>query len=208
MGSFDSYIFDMDGTLWDAVDSYCQVWNKTLADIGDYSVIVTRPMLTSLMGKPLETIYDIVVGRRDIHEKFMERLGFNERNMMPTLGGRLYSGVTDTLAELSGRAKLFMVSNCDVSGLPNFLAFTGLRPYITDCLSIGETGFNKDVNIGTIVARYNLQTPVYIGDTQGDCELTHRAGLPFVWAAYGFGRDVQGYDYKIDSIKDLLTLKR
>ena len=26
---FDSLIFDMDGTLWDAVDSYCEIWNVT-----------------------------------------------------------------------------------------------------------------------------------------------------------------------------------
>lgn len=27
---YDAYIFDMDGTLWDAVDGYCDVWNATI----------------------------------------------------------------------------------------------------------------------------------------------------------------------------------
>ncbi len=30
--NYDSVIFDMDGTLWDAVDSYCRVWNATIAE--------------------------------------------------------------------------------------------------------------------------------------------------------------------------------
>ena len=34
MTQFDSLIFDMDGTLWDAVDSYVAVWDATFAEFG------------------------------------------------------------------------------------------------------------------------------------------------------------------------------
>ena len=27
---YDSLLFDMDGTLWDAVDSYCAIWNAAI----------------------------------------------------------------------------------------------------------------------------------------------------------------------------------
>lgn len=27
---FDSLLLDMDGTLWDAVDSYCAIWNAAI----------------------------------------------------------------------------------------------------------------------------------------------------------------------------------
>lgn len=208
MRGFDSYIFDMDGTLWDAVDSYCRVWDRTLADMGDSSRHVSRRELESLMGTPLDQIYDAVVGRPEIFSEFMARLSANEKALMPELGGKLYPGVEPTIRELAAGAKLFMVSNCEENGLPNFLNYTGLKPYFTDTLSYGQTGLDKDANIRTLVERYRLERPVYVGDTAGDLEQTHKAGLPFVWAAYGFGRDLRGYDYKIQSFSDLLTLER
>ena len=35
--------------------------------------------------------------------------------------------------------------------------------------------------------RNGIAHPLYIGDTQGDCDEAHRAGVPFAFAAYGFG---------------------
>lgn len=56
---FDSLIFDMDGTLWDAVDSYVAVWNKTFESMG-YSVSVSRDDLLRYMGKPLGEIVESI----------------------------------------------------------------------------------------------------------------------------------------------------
>ena len=46
---------------------------------------------------------------------------------------------------------------------------------------------------------------VYVGDTQGDMEASEQAGLPFVWAAYGFGKPAH-WDKRIDHFTDLLRL--
>lgn len=205
--TFDSYIFDMDGTLWDAVDSYCAVWNKTIADLGLDIASVTRARLQGLMGTPLGGIYDALVGDAAERADFNKVLRRNEDEMMPHLGGRLYPGVKSTLEELHRRgARLFMVSNCSPKGLPNFLAFTGLGPLIEDWRSYGANGLEKDANIRELVGCYNLRTPVYIGDTAGDCADTHAAGIPFVWASYGFGHDVTDADYIITDITQLLNL--
>lgn len=203
----DSYIFDMDGTLWDAVDSYCRVWNVTIEQTGTKAPEVTRKALAGLMGKPLNAIYDVLITDATDRKAFMDALAQNESDMLPLLGGKIYPGVRETLTELhrSG-AKLFMVSNCQESGLPGFLKFTDLGHLFTDTLSYGQTGCEKDVNIASLVKRYNLQSAVYVGDTQGDCTSTHLAGLPFVWAAYGFGGNVAQADYTINSISDLLKI--
>lgn len=207
MTRFDSYIFDMDGTLWDAVDSYCAVWNRTNRELGIEGADVYRAALEPLMGLPLTEIYDRLIGRSVDRNRYFEALTRNEDLMMPELGGILYPDVPDTLAELERRgAKLFMVSNCGPDGLPNFLRFTGLSGLITDALSLGSTGLDKADNMKTIIDRYNLTSPVYVGDTAGDCASTHAAGLPFVWAAYGFGKDVPDADYTIDSFSRLLDI--
>lgn len=205
MQAVDGLIFDMDGTLWDAIGSYCAVWNATAEALGCARRVAYADLLP-LMGKPLDEIYAVLIGNAYADpQKFMNLLAENEREMMPRLGGVLYPGVRDTLAELHRRGlPLMMVSNCSPSGLDNFLGFTGLRPYICDSLTFGGTGCDKDVNIATLVRRYNLKRPVYVGDIQRDADSTHAAGIEFVWASYGFGR-VADPDFTIDSFDQLLN---
>lgn len=205
MQKFDSYIFDMDGTLWDAVDSYCAIWNQTIEDLDVKVPSVTRQQLASLMGTPLAGIFDVLIGDEIDRTRFDERLQQNSISMMPRLGGKLYEGVTDTIDELSKHARIFMVSNCDAPTLETFLDFTGLRKYMTDYLCFGGTGVEKDVNIRRLVEKHQLKNPVYVGDTRGDMESTHLAGIPFAWAAYGFGKGLKGQEYTLNSIKDLLS---
>lgn len=205
MRTFDSYLFDMDGTLWDAVDSYCAVWNRTVADCGASVPPVTRVRLETLMGKPLDFIYSCLIGDSTDRETFMKRLEENERAMMPVIGGRLYDGARTTLEKLRERgARLFMVSNCQADGLPTFIRFNALDGIFTDTLSFGATGNEKDVNIRYLVERYNLECPLYIGDTAGDAHCAHAAGVPFAWASYGFGHDVEDYEFRLNNIEELL----
>lgn len=202
----DSLIFDMDGTLWDAVDSYCAVWIATARELG-LRLDVGHDRLVPLMGRPLESIYREIVGDAcDSPTRFMEALARNEERMMPRLGGRLYPGVGTTLRALRDRGvRLFMISNCSATGLDTFLSYTGLRPYFTDWLSMGATGADKDVNIRTLVQRYNLERVAYVGDVQRDADHAHAAGVPIIWARYGFGR-VSDADYTIHTFADLLEL--
>ncbi len=183
----DSIIFDMDGTLWDAVDSYAIIWNTTLDEAGIAHKTVTRDDLLGLMGSYLDDILAEIVPHPDHRKALLARLMDNETNMMPRLGGRLYPGVKEVIAELAKHYRLFMVSNCGVHGLDNFVEYTGLTPYFTDLLSHGATGASKAENIRTLIDRYDLKRPVYVGDTQGDADNATRAGIPTVWAAYGFG---------------------
>lgn len=201
---YDSVIFDMDGTLWDAVDSYCRVWNATIADEGLAADAVGRPQLERLMGTPLDGIMKELIGSGADSEAFLRRLLERERTMMPRLGGKVYPGVHATLQRLrDAGVRLFMVSNCGADGLPNFLAYTGLGDFFTDTLSFGATGVEKDVNIRRLIKDYGLKAPLYVGDTAGDCRSSHSAGVDFAWARYGFGHDVEGAEHSIESITEL-----
>ncbi len=203
---FDSFIFDMDGTLWDAVDSYCAVWNATMASLGINLPEIVRNRLEPLMGKPLNEIYDALIGDAYDRNEFLKKVGEDERRLMPSLGGILYPDVKETLAELSKTHKLFMLSNCAAGGLPNFLRFTGLEQYFTDHISFGDNKLEKDANLRLLIERHTLTSPLYIGDTIGDCRSTHAAGIPFAWASWGFGKNITDADYVLTSIKDLSKL--
>lgn len=202
---FDSIIFDMDGTLWDAVDSYCEIWNATLTATGINRPPVVREDLIKLMGMTLDRIVSILVPEAVGNRAFLDALQNNECTMMPRLGGRLYPGVKDLMPILARHYKLYMVSNCFSDGLPTFLDYTGLKPYISDHLSFGNNGLDKAANIGIMVERHGLKAPMYVGDTEGDCISSHKAGVAFAWVSYGFGT-VDNPDFILKNFDDLKTL--
>ena len=45
----------------------------------------------------------------------------------------------------------------------------------------------KSENIKLIIERNNLKNAIYVGDTELDMEAAFAAGIPFVFAEYGFG---------------------
>lgn len=188
---FDGLIFDLDGTLWDSADAVCIAWNRTLEQAApEFAGRITRPDLTACMGMLTDDIL-----RRLLPELERERFPFvldavlrGENAYVAQHGGVLYPGVPETLAALSARYPLFIVSNCQDGYIEAFFQAHGLGGYFTDYEDPGRTGKPKGENIRLVMERSGLKRPLYIGDTLGDWKAASQAGIPFLHAAYGFGR--------------------
>ena len=116
-----------------------------------------------------------------------------------------YPGIRDTLEKLAKKYRLFIVSNSEC-GYPELcMEKLGLTPYIEGHLCYGDTGTTKGQTIRTLMERHNIGSCVYIGDTQGDFEASRNAGIPFVWASFGFGVP-ESYAYKADSFSELAEI--
>lgn len=206
MKNYDAYIFDMDGTLWDAVDGYCEVWNTTIDHFGIDCPRIDRERLFTQMGQPLDAIMDALIPGSYDRGAFMARMKELEAEIVPRRGGVLYPGVRSTIEQLrAAGAGIYLVSNCGASGLVNFFQFTGLGDVFDDSLAHGVNGLSKARNIALIVERNGLRNPVYVGDTQLDVDSAHEAGVPAVWAAYGFGH-ATGAEHRIDAFNQLTSL--
>lgn len=120
-------------------------------------------------------------------------------------GGKLYEGLENTLKQLAQTHKLFIVSNCEEGYIEAFYHYHELGSYFVDFENAGRTKLSKGENIKLIINKYNLQNPMYVGDTEGDLKGARLAGIPFVYASYGFG-EVEEYDYKIEKLADLIQL--
>ena len=68
-----------------------------------------------------------------------------------------------------------------------FLHAHHLEKYFKDIEMSGRTGKDKGHNILLLMERNHIQEAIYIGDTQGDQEASRFAGIPFIFASYGFG---------------------
>jgi phosphoglycolate phosphatase len=98
-----------------------------------------------------------------------------------------YPGVKETLEELAGSYRLFIVSNAQC-GYPELcMEKLGIAHLFEGHLCFGDTGTEKGQTILELMRRHRITDAVYIGDTQGDFEATVVADIPFIWAAYGFG---------------------
>lgn len=206
--NFDGVILDIDGTLWDVTPISAESWNRALRDAGvpEYAN-VTHQILKHEFGKTMsqisEDIFPGLNGKR--YEKFLELRAKYENDDIATAATDVsYKGVRQTLEKCieSMPVKFYVVSNCRTGYVELMSQKLGIEKYITDFECFGNTKKPKAENICTVIARNNITKPLYVGDTQGDCDACAEANVPFVWASYGYGK-ASSYYAKLDSFCEL-----
>ena len=206
--NYESLIFDIDGTLWDSRALVAEGYNIQLRQEGLDHLCVNAEQLKALFGKIMTEIADVILETIPVEERYdlMERCMKTENDYLHQNECNIgYPKVKETVAELAKKYRLFIVSNSQC-GYPELcIEKLGLTPYIRGHLCFGDTGTSKGQTILRLMKEHGIENCAYIGDTQGDYEATVEAGVPFIWAAYGFGTP-DGYDYKIEKMEDLLAL--
>lgn len=205
--NIDSIIFDLDGTLWDSVEGVCNAWNTALSKYPDIQRVLTIEDLQGCMGLKMSDISEKLFPEVDgeIRDKALKECCYTEESYLAEHGGKLFPRLEETLKKLSEKYKLFIVSNCQDGYIQCFFKAHKLDKYFTDFECWGVTGLSKGENNKMIIERNHLKNPIFVGDTKMDAESAKVAGIPFVYARYGFG-DVEEYDYVIDSFEEILTL--
>jgi phosphoglycolate phosphatase len=199
----DSLIFDMDGTLWDAVDTYALAWNKGLTARG-IDKKIDRQTFYSIMGAERKEALAYLLPemqekeREDVYEAVIKA----QDELLPSEGGSLYKGVREGIQALSKKYPLFIVSNCSKDAICQFLDWSELSGYITDEMTHGVNSMPKHHNIRLLMDKHRLKTPFYVGDTEGDRLQSEIAGVPFVFVSYGFGSTTT-FDLSFDSFEKL-----
>lgn len=204
----DSIILDVDGTLWDSTSIVAKAWTKAVREGGCSEMTVTSDMLKQLFGRTMKVIADLLLPQVEEKKRYeiMDVCCVYEHQALEEDECRIcYPGVQDTIQELSKKLPVCIVSNCQSGYIEMFLEKTGLAPYIRDFECYGNTGKNKADNIRLLVERNGFRRSVYVGDTQGDLESSREAGIPFLFASYGFGQPRE-YDGKLGSFDELLTI--
>ena len=207
MKKIDSFIFDLDGTLWSTIDSCVKSLSEVKNKYEEITQDITADKVMSCMGLSFDEIVERYYGyiykekaiayAKEAFEKNIENLLKN--------GGTLYPNLENTIKQLSQKYKLCIVSNCVEGYIESFLKTSHLEEYFCDFECNGKTKLSKGENIKLVMERNNFKNSVYVGDTISDKEAADYAKIPFVYASYGFGK-IKDYDYKIDDIKDLINL--
>ena len=207
---YESLILDIDGTLWDSRALVAQGYNLQLTAEGLSRYFVDAERLKPLFGKVMTEIADAMFPDLPENRRYalMERCMARENRYLQENPCKIgYPGIVEALEELSKNHRLFIVSNSQC-GYPELcMDKLGIRQLIGGHLCFGDTGTPKGETIRVLMQRHDITSAVYIGDTQGDADAARDAGIPFVWASYGFGTP-DGWVAKADTPADLTDIFR
>ena len=201
----ESLIFDIDGTLWDCRSISARGYNAAFAEMGITGFVVTPEYLSTLFGRTGPAIAEIVFADFPPEERLdrFHRCVFHEERFLAEDPCQVdFPGVRDTLRKLKEQYRLFLVSNCDCGYPELMMEKLGIRHHFEGWMCFGDTGLPKGDTILALMERHNIQSAVYVGDTQGDLEASRKAGIPFIYCAYGFGKP-DAWDAKLDAFDQL-----
>ncbi len=204
----DGLILDIDGTVWNTTSIVAQAWNSVIEKKYPQIPLVTSEILKQQFGKTMKVISDNLFNLISESERkiLIDECAKNEQIAIEKNTNDLtYEGVIDTLYTIHEKIPLFVVSNCQSGYIELVLKKNNIESLITDFECYGNNQKEKFENIELICKRNNLHFPVYVGDTQGDCDSCKKAEVPFIWAAYGFGK-ADSYEEKIEKFSDIISL--
>lgn len=204
----ESLIFDIDGTLWDSRALVAEGYNIQLRQEGLQHLCVTAEDLKPLFGKVMTEIADAILGEIPERERYalMERCMERENRYLEENSCHIgYPNVKPVLETLAKKYRLFIVSNAQKGYCELCRRKLGIDHLFEGHLCFGDTGTEKGLTIRALMEKHHIHSAAYIGDTQGDFEATVVAGIPFVFAAFGFGNP-EKYDARLEKFEDLLTI--
>ncbi|MGN0459292.1 MAG: HAD family hydrolase [Ruminococcus sp.] len=200
-------IFDLDGTLWNTTSTIVPVWNRVLKNHKEIDRQITENEMYSYMGKTLDEIALLVFPNLPLEKSrpILDECCSTESAHLEQVGGVLYPKLEETLARLVEDYSLYIVSNCQNGYLQAFLNYHRLNKYFSDFEMSGRTNKSKGENIRLIIERNGIEKAVYVGDTVMDKEASDQAGIPFIFAEYGFG-NVCDPPYSIKQFSEIINV--
>ncbi len=201
-------LFDLDGTLWDSSEQCIAAWNKCIREQTDRQEQFTIDDMHNFMGRTIEAIAALMFPALPEKER-LHILGLctaEEHSYLSALQGNdrppLYPDEYAVIQALAKEYTLGIVSNCQDGYIQIYLSQCGFAEIFADIECAGRTGLSKGQNIRLVMERQGMTDCIYVGDTQGDADAAKEAGIPFIHAAYGFGK-VDACDAAISSFRNL-----
>lgn len=201
-------LFDMDGTLWDTVNTTVKAV-KIISEKYEDVKEISEEIVTKSMGLGFSDVAKNYMPylEKDRREAVLKEIMAKNLEVVKNEGADIYPSVHEVIKELSKRYSIGIVTNNFTEYAELFVDTSGLKPYFTDYLGASSLGKSKADAITTILKKYNVSKAVYVGDTKGDMESSKEAGVIFIHAKYGFDKTLST-DYQIDNFSELMdTIK-
>ena len=202
----NAVIFDLDGTLWETIDSTYTSINEVANKYGVNSV--DREVVCKNYGNNKVETAKLFFPSLPEEEAFKILDESDEANVknLTNNGGYIYPGLEDTLFKLQEKYDLYIVSNTATKKyIESFLISTRLFKYFKDYVAASEIILSKGNAIIKLMDDYYIEKAIYVGDTLKDYNAAKIANIPFIQCLYGFGKDLNT-EYSVRDISELCDL--
>ena len=199
-------IFDLDGTLWEVIDSTYKSANEIASQ---YNLDeISKETICRSFGCNKEESAQLYFPQMDLNESINlidEIAKINIENLKQN-GGNVYPYVDETLNLLNEKYDLYIVSNtAEIEYIEAFLITSGTKKYFKDYIAASYLNISKEDAIKKVIKDNNIEKAIYVGDTIKDYEATKNNEIDFIQAKYGFGEDLKT-KYSINEVKELITV--
>ncbi len=196
-------IFDLDGTLWETINSVYNSLNEVAKKYNQDSL--SRELVCSNFGNDKKGAAKLLFPKLSEEEAFKLLDEADELIILDLIknGGYIYPGLEETLFNLHEKYDLYIVSNSATKKyVETFLITSKLFKYFKDYVAASEICLSKGNAIIKLMDDYYIKDAIYVGDTQKDYEASSKAKIPFIQCLYGFGEELD-CKYKVNDIKEL-----
>ena len=196
--------FDLDGTLWDALNQITISWNLTMEKY-HYPYRFNLETIKSIMGLTPEETCQLLFKDKSLKEglDIFHILVKEEINYLSKHPGIIYENEDQVLSILSDKYDLYVVSNSDKGYIENYLLTCNKEKYFKGHICAGDLGLPKWQNILYIKEKEKIDEVIYVGDTLKDKIESEKAHVNFIHAAYGYGK-IDDDQVKINNLKELI----
>jgi len=199
----NSVIFDLDGTLWEVIESTYKSAN-TIANKYNLKEI-SKDTICKVFGLNKEESAKLYFPELVLKEstRLIDEIAIINIENLKKNGGNIYPNVKETLNQLVNKFDLYIVSNtAEIEYIKAFLNSSNTKEYFKDYIAASSLNISKEEAIKKIINVNKIENAVYVGDTIIDLEASNRNNIPFVQAKYGFGQDLKT-EYYINDLKEL-----
>ena len=199
----EGIIFDLDGTLWEVIESTLESANiiarkYKLPEISKHTICSVFGLNKSESAK----VYFPNV-KPELGLKLMDEIVALNINNLKRNGGNVYKNLKETLIKLKKSYEMYIVSNtAEIEYIEAFLETSNLKKYFKGWIAASSLNISKGEAIIKVMRENYIKQAIYIGDTIKDLEAANIANIPFVQARYGFGENLDT-KYYINDISEL-----
>ena len=201
-------IFDLDGTLWNTEKTTLKAAQEIVKKYDEVQDI-TLDMVRKGMGlSEIENARNYMPYLDDDKALYYLRLiDSTNRKYIENEGAMVYTGVVDTIKKLCKNYRLGIVTNSTTSYAENFFKVSGLKEYFFDYMGAASYSLTKGETIRKMIEKNNGVYNFYVGDIEKDMISAKEAGVDFIQARYGFGKNLDT-KYYLNDIKELNSLMK
>ncbi|MFA5872230.1 MAG: HAD family hydrolase [Parcubacteria group bacterium] len=200
-------IFDFDGVIVDSYEIFKDAFVAACFENGYQQISTKKEFLNLFDGNLYESLEHTGISKEAIQKilkKFKENAHLEHNNL------KFFEGIRETLAELAGENKLFVVSS-NLSGIVQDLLRFHKIMFFEEVLG-SDKGTSKVKKIESIRAKLPGYDFLYVGDTKGDMIEGRLGGVKTVAVTWGWHSREKLFegnpDFIVNTPKELLNLAR